>query len=99
VAVACGLPPRPAERVNGAACAWYPVIGAGTVTSIVGADTIAKLGGVVGVDLAIRVGDVVRPYSSSMDRIGVVVLKARDRTELDSLLKDVQRELRITVRP
>jgi biotin carboxylase len=99
VAVACGQAPCVDVPAGRAACAWYPLVGPGVVTAIEGVEKTSQLDGVMDVEIRVRVGAAVNPYHSSMDRVGVVVVQAKDRAELDSRLDAIQSQLRIRVQP
>ncbi|XRQ06698.1 ATP-grasp domain-containing protein [Actinomadura welshii] len=99
IAVARGEPaPRPAGS-PGAAAVWFPTPPPGVVTAIDGADRVAGLAGVADMEIDVEVGGTVPPLRSSLDRIGMVLVRAGTRDVLERRLRAVREELRFTVRP
>jgi hypothetical protein len=96
IAVACGEQPEVQATIRHAACVWYPVVDPGVVTRIEGVAEAGQLEGVRSVFCDVAVGDLVRPFQSSAERVGAVLVEASDPASLDARLSRVQRELRIS---
>lgn len=96
IAVACGEQPRVKATIQHAACVWYPVVAPGVVTRIEGVAEVSRLKGVRSVFCDVTVGDPIRPFQSSAERVGAVLVEAGDSASLDARLSRVQRELRIS---
>jgi biotin carboxylase len=96
IAVACGEQPDVRATSQRAACVWYPVVAPGAVTRIEGVAEVGRLAGVRRVFCDVSVGDVVRPFRSSAERVGAVLIEASDPAALDAQLSRVQKELRIS---
>ncbi|MCW2903867.1 MAG: hypothetical protein JWO67_6132 [Streptosporangiaceae bacterium] len=99
IALACGQRPVIKSLAGDVAAVWFPTPAPGVVTAVEGADRVAKLDGVVNVEIDVEAGATVKPLRSSMDRVGMVITRAADRGRLGSLLETVRGELRIDVRP
>ncbi|KOX11244.1 ATP-grasp domain-containing protein [Nocardiopsis sp. NRRL B-16309] len=94
IAVACGEE-VPEPRVSGGTAAiWFPTPEPGEVVKVEGAEAVSAREGVVKVEIDVEPGGTVNPLRSSMDRVGVVIVRADSSVELESRLKTVQEELR-----
>ena len=95
IAVACGERPgqshHPARGMH-----VVPVVAPGVVTRIEGVAEVSRLKGVRSVFCEVTVGDPIRPFQSSAERVGAVLVEAGDSASLDARLSRVQRELRIS---
>jgi biotin carboxylase len=98
IAVACGESPKVCATVQRAACAWYPVVPPGVVTSVDGIDEVSQFEGVRYVYCDVTAGDRVHPFRSSEERVSAALVEASDLATLDARLGRVQRELRISTR-
>lgn len=99
IAVACGQPPAVAVRAAYAASVWFPAPEPGTVIAVRGVEQIQRMDGVVNIEIDVGPGSEIHPLRSSMDRVGMVICRAPDRSELADLKKRVQDELVISVAP
>lgn len=101
IAAACGIPLDLPQGVGArpprSASVWFPTPPAGTVGAVEGVDQVAKLPGVVKIEIDVAAGDEVHQLRSSMDRVGMVVYQAADRQGLDAVLGQVRDELHISV--
>ena len=93
VAVACGERPHRIQPSHGTAAVWFPTPEPGEVAEVVGADRVASHEGVVKVEIDVEPGNTVNPLRSSMDRVGVVIVRADTPDELEARLKVVREEL------
>jgi len=99
IAVACGRSPVVDIVRKDIACVWFPTVPEGVVTAVDGAEEVTRLDGVVNIEIDVGAGSTVEALRSSMDRIGMIILRAQDRQELDTRLKTALAELRIIVEP
>ncbi|MEV6209044.1 ATP-grasp domain-containing protein [Kitasatospora sp. NPDC051914] len=99
VRLALGLPVD--ELVRTSPVSWsathFPITDPGTIKSIEGVDDASAHPSVVRVRLRKRPGDLVRPLTSSSQRMGHVLVNAASPTEREDALKHVRETLRITV--
>jgi len=93
VAVACGEQPSRIQPSQGTAAVWFPTPEPGEVVDIVGVDAVTSHEGVVKVEIDVEPGSTVHPMRSSMDRVGVVIVRADTPDVLEARLKTVREEL------
>ncbi len=79
------------------AATCFPTCEPGTIREIAGVDEVLAHPAVVRVGLRKQVGDVVRPLTSSSQRLGHVLVLASSPEEREEALKHVHRTLRISV--
>lgn len=99
IAGACGEPGTWPPLADGDASVWFSTPPPGVVTAIDGADRVAGLPGVVDMEVDVEVGGTVPPLRSSIDRVGMVIVRADDGDTLGHQLRAVQDELRLPVHP
>lgn len=81
------------------AAAWFPICPPGTVAAVDGLDEVLALPHVTRAGLAVSVGDVVAPLSSSDQRAGYVLINAPSPDEREQALKAARELLRVTTAP
>ncbi|ATE55775.1 ATP-grasp domain-containing protein [Actinosynnema pretiosum] len=91
------LPAHP-EPVSHAA-AWFPICPPGVVTAAEGLDEVLALPHVARAGLAVSVGDVVAPLTSSDQRAGYVLVDAPSPEEREAALAGARELLRVTTEP
>jgi hypothetical protein len=70
---------------------------AGTVRRVAGAEQARALPGVLSVEVGCRAGDILRPVTSSFDRIGWIVAAAPDHSQLAAVLTRAVQSVRVCV--
>ncbi|MFE9255788.1 ATP-grasp domain-containing protein [Streptomyces sp. NPDC006879] len=101
VKLAMGLPAGelPERPVSYAATVFPTAATPGTIREIVGVEQVAAHPAVVRVRLRKKVGDEVRPLTSSSQRMGHVLVNASSPTEREEALKFVRENLRVVTGP
>nr|WP_275407019.1 hypothetical protein [Actinomadura bangladeshensis] len=99
IAGACGEPGTWPPLADDDASVWFSTPLPDAVTAIEGADRIAGLPGVVDMEVDVEVGGTVPPLRSSLNRVGMVIVRTDDGDTLGHHLRAVQNELRLPVHP
>lgn len=88
------------EMVTPRAAAFYSyLLPEGVVSSISGVDKVTNIPGVFKVDIKdVHVGDKIPPILDKGSRYGMILIKGKDRDEIDAVLSAVKKVLLITVK-
>lgn len=82
---------QPAE----VAAVRYLDVQPGVISAVHGLKDVQSIPGVIAAEVTAKVGDTVRPVSSSFDRVGWVIVQAATRAEVTATLKHALRVLRV----
>lgn len=96
IAAALGLAPSIDRTVDQQVCIWFPTSDPGRITQISDSATIGTLAGVVKAEIDYEPGGEVHPLTSSMDRLGVVIVSADDSAALRARVDRVKSAFVVT---